>query len=165
MVPNLKHNSLMSARKFADAQHISFLKPTEVIVYDDMGDLQLSISSTAILRGWRCKHSGLWRVPLTPVVLNKNTDTMLIDQPNPEHAINSTYEMPSSEQLVRFLHACTGYPTKDTWLKAIRAGNYLSWPGLTTRKFNRHYPETDDTPKGHMRQVRQCIRSTKKNWH
>ena len=28
MVPNLKHNSLMSARKFADAQYITFLTPT-----------------------------------------------------------------------------------------------------------------------------------------
>ena len=61
MVPNLKHNSLMSARKFSDAQYITVLTPTEVLVYDYMGDLQLSISGEAILRGWRCKHSGLWQ--------------------------------------------------------------------------------------------------------
>ena len=83
MVTNLKHNSLMRARKFVDANYISVLTPTEVLVYDDMGDLQRSISSTAILRGWRCKYSGMWRVTLKPVVLNNNTDTMLIDQPNP----------------------------------------------------------------------------------
>ena len=51
MVPNLNHNSLMSASKFADANYISVLTPTEVLVYDIMGDLQLSLSSTAILRG------------------------------------------------------------------------------------------------------------------
>ena len=39
MVPNSKHNSLMSASKFADAQHITVLTTTEVLVYDDMGDL------------------------------------------------------------------------------------------------------------------------------
>ena len=88
-VPNLKHNSLMSARKFGDTQYIIVITSTEVLVYDDMGDLQRSISSRAIRRGWICKHSRLWRVPLTPVVLNKNTNTMLIDRPNPEHAINS----------------------------------------------------------------------------
>ena len=114
MVPNLKQNSLMSARKFADAQYSTVLTPTELWVYDDMGDLQLSMSSKAILRGWRYKHSGLWRFPLTPVVLNKNTNTMLIDRPNTEHAINIAYKLPSSEQLVRYLHACAGYPTKDT---------------------------------------------------
>ena len=51
IVPNLKHNSLISARKFTDAQYITVLTPTEVLVFDDMGDLQRSISSTAILRG------------------------------------------------------------------------------------------------------------------
>ena len=51
MVPDLKHNSLMSARKFAYAQYITVLTPTEVLVYDDMGDLQRSIPSTAILEG------------------------------------------------------------------------------------------------------------------
>ena len=70
MVPYFKHNSLMSARKFADAQYITVLTPTGVLVYDDMGDLQRSIPSTAILRGWICKHSGIWRVLLKPVVLS-----------------------------------------------------------------------------------------------
>ena len=158
MVPNLKHNSLMSARKFADVQYITVLTPNEVLVYDDMSDLQLSIYGEAILRGWRCKHSGLWRVPLTPVVLNEHTNTILLDFPNPEHAINSSYKLPSSEQLVHYLHVCAGYPTKETWLKSIRARNYLSWPGLTANKVNKHYLETDETLKGHMRQVRQGVR-------
>ena len=92
MVPDLKHKSLMSARKFSDAQYIAVLTPTEVLVYDNMGDLQRSISSTAILRGWICKHYGLWRVPLKPVVRNNKIDTRLIDRPNPEHGINIAYE-------------------------------------------------------------------------
>ena len=82
---------------------------------------------------------------------------MLIDQPNPDHAINSAHKFPSSEQLLRYFHACAVYPTKDTWLKVIWAGNYLSWHGITTKKFNWHYPETYETPKGHMRQVRQRV--------
>ena len=92
MVLDLNHNSLMSAINFADSQYITVLTPTEVLVYDNMDDLQRSISSTAILRGRRCKHSRLWRVPLKPVVRNNNTDTKLIDQPNPEHAINIAYD-------------------------------------------------------------------------
>ena len=38
----------------------------------------------------------------------------------------------------------------------------MSWTRLTTKKVNRHYPETDETPKGHMRQVIQGVSSTKK---
>ena len=91
IVPNLKHNSLMIANKFAHAQYITVLTTAEVLVYDDMGDLQRSISSKTILRGWRYKNCGLWRVPLTPVVLNRHTGTMLIYRPNPEHDINSAY--------------------------------------------------------------------------
>ena len=76
-------------------------------------------------------------------------------------AINSAYELPRTKQLIRYLHACAGYPTRETWVKAIRAGNYVSWPGLTVKKVNKFYPETDETPKGHMRQTRQGVRSTK----
>ena len=161
MVPNLKHNSLMSARKFADAQYITVLTTTEVFVYDDMGDLQLSISDEAILRGWRCKNYELWWVPLTPVVLNKNTDTILLNRPNPEHAINSAYKSPNSKQLVRYLHACVVCSTKETWLREIWAENYLSWPGLTAKKIYKNYPETEKKQKGHMQQLRQGIISTK----
>ena len=52
-------------------------------------------------------------------------------------------------------------PYKKTWVKAIRAGNYVSWSGLTVKKVNKYYPETYETPKVHMRQVRQDFRSTK----
>ena len=54
-----------------------------------------------------------------------------------------------------------GYPTKETWVKAIRAGNYFSWPGLIVNKVNKYYTETDETPKVHTRQVRQGVRYTK----
>ena len=69
--------------------------------------------------------------------------------------------MPSTEKLIRYLHACAGYTTKETWVKAIRSGNYKSWPGINVKKVNKYYPETYKTPKGHMRQVCQSIRSTK----
>ena len=84
-----------------------------------------------------------------------------MDKPIPKHAINSAYKLPITEQLIRYLHACAGYPTKETWVKAIPAGNYVSWPGLTVKKINKYYPGTDETPKGHMRQVQQGVRSTK----
>ena len=34
IVPDLKHNSLISASKFADANYITVLTPTEVLIYD-----------------------------------------------------------------------------------------------------------------------------------
>ena len=112
VVPGLARNSLLSVIKFADAKYVTVLTSDEVLIFDDLGDLKLTITQEAILKGWRCKTTGLWRVPLTPVMLDKKEDTILLDRPNPKHAINSAYELPSTEQLIRYLHACAGYPTK-----------------------------------------------------
>ena len=49
-------------------------------------------------------------------------------RPNSTEAINNVYELPSIERAVRYLHGAAGFPTKATWLSAIRKGNYLTWP-------------------------------------
>ena len=59
------------------------------------------------------------------------------------------------------MHAVCGYPVKSTWCKAAKAGNFVGWPLLTEKNINKYYPETDETPKGHMNQQRKNVRSTK----
>jgi hypothetical protein len=59
------------------------------------------------------------------------------------------------------MHAVCGYPVKSTWLKAIKASNYIGWPMLTERNDNKYYPETSEMPKGHMNQMRKNVHSTK----
>ena len=59
------------------------------------------------------------------------------------------------------MHAVCGYPVKSTWVKAIQAGNYMGWPLLTEHNVRKYYPETSETPKGHMNQTRKNVRSTK----
>ena len=71
------------------------------------------------------------------------------------------YDLPSTEQAIRWLHAVCGYPVKSTWLAAVEAGNYVGWPLLTSRNVKKYYPETIKTPKGHMNQTCQNVRSTK----
>ena len=75
----------------------------------------------------------------------------------------SAYDIPSVEALIRYFHAAEGFPVRDTWLKAIKAGNFASWPGLTYQNLAKSFPKTYDTLKGHMVQVRQEIRYTKTN--
>ena len=58
--------------------------------------------------------------------------------------------MPSVKALVRFLHAAVGFPVKPTWLAAIRAGNYTTWPGLTYDNAKTYHPTTAETFKVHM---------------
>ena len=71
------------------------------------------------------------------------------------------YDLPSTEQAIKWMHAVCGYPVKSTWLAAIEAGNYVGWPLLTARNVKKYYPETTKTPKGHMNQTRKNVRSTK----
>jgi hypothetical protein len=52
------------------------------------------------------------------------------------------------------MHAVCGYPVKSTWLKAIKAGNYVGWPMLNERNVQKYYPETIETAKGHLNQTR-----------
>ena len=38
---------------------------------------------------------------------------------------NSVYDLPSTDEVVRWMHATYGYSVKSTWLKAIKAGNFI----------------------------------------
>ena len=77
-----------------------------------------------------------------------------------ETAMN-VYELPSTKEVVRFLHAALGYPTKATLLTAAENGNLVTFPGLTPENTNRHFPESAETQNRHTRQTRQGARSTK----
>jgi hypothetical protein len=71
------------------------------------------------------------------------------------------YELPSTKEVVRFLHAALGNPTQATLLTAAQHGNLVTFPGMTTKNILRHFPESDETQKGHMKQTKQGVRSTK----
>jgi hypothetical protein len=71
------------------------------------------------------------------------------------------YDLPSTEEVIKWMHAMCGYPVKSTWIKAIKAGNYIGWPMLTEKNVAKYYPESTETPKGHMNQTRKNVRSTK----
>ena len=60
---------------------------------------------------------------------------------------NSVYDLPSTEQVIKRMHAVCGYPVKSTWLKAVKAGNFVGWPMLTAQNVSKYYPETNETPK------------------
>ena len=59
------------------------------------------------------------------------------------------------------MHAVCGYPVKSTWIKSIKAGNFTGWPMINKRNLEKYYPETTETPKGHLNQTRKNVRSTK----
>ena len=73
----------------------------------------------------------------------------------------SSYDLPSVEALVWYFHAAAGFRVRTTWLKAIKMGNYHTWPGLTLDNATAYFPLANKTIKGHIVQSRQGICSTK----
>ena len=184
LVPNLTH-TLLSGSKFADAGYTAVYDKDEVNFYDSD---KIHINATSILQGYRCPRTGLWWVPLQKITHNINDDTLILDSPcgmksrNPryivpstetvrdhltastehdQHTILNVYELPSIEQTIRYLHAAAGFPTKTTWLAAIRQGNFNTWPLVTVSNVHKHFPQSEETQQGHMRSQRQGVRSTK----
>ena len=122
------------------------------------------------LKGWR-ETSGakLWRISLRPDLRpdiakcppsNEDTKADLQEKQATLEAF-STYDLPSVEALVIYFNAAAGYPVRDTRLKAIKASNYDSWPGLTYINATNYCPSADEIIKGHMVHTRQRVRSTK----
>ena len=67
----------------------------------------------------------------------------------------------STKQLVEFYHACLFSPAISTMLLAADLGFLDSFPGLTPEAIRRFAPNPVATPKGHLNQKRQGLRSTK----
>ena len=152
VMPNFPH-SLVGIGPICDAGYTVEFTSAAVVVRATCG--------RAVLTGWRDQQPPkLWRFALRP-----DAADALPEPSSPRQTASlaafSAYDLPSVEALVRYFHAAAGYPVKDTWLRAIKAGNYASWPGLTYHNAAKYCPTPDATLKGHMVQGRQGVRSTK----
>ena len=66
------------------------------------------------------------------------------------------------EVLFDYLDGTAGYLMKKTWLAAIKAGYFSTWPGLTFDLVTTFLPQdTEETAAGHLQCQRQGIQSTK----
>ncbi len=128
IVPSIQSNFLLSMAKFAKAGYITVFDNKEVNIYDPH-NTTLKVSWAAILRGWFDKTANLWQILLIPVIVNSNTDTVLVnkspteflpDSPPAIKAIHNVYKLKTQPEMARYLHACAGFLTKPSWIKAIK---------------------------------------------
>ena len=145
ILPGLKR-PLMSVNTMSNEGYTTVFHPgKKSATVHKPGTFRILPTDKPVLTG--INSNGLWTVSTKEIDIKEN--------------INHAYSIPSTKGKIRFLHAAAGFPTKETWLKAIKAGNYVTWPGITTKTVNRHFPESDETTKGHMKKQRQNVRSTR----
>ncbi len=96
-------------------------------------DINISSIPPPALQGWR-DNRGLWMVPVT----NETTISPNIDVTK---TAMSVYDLPNTNEVVKFLHAALGTPTKATLLTAAHHGNLVTFPGMTPENISRQFPE------------------------
>ena len=139
-MPKLHHNLMVIGPLRDHGCHI-FFKETAITV--------ISKDNTVLLKGHSKTFSAkLWRFLLHP------NNTVLEQCPTGPVSLNAN-NLPTVGTLVRYLHAAASSPFKSTWLTAIKAGNYASWPGLSSANAFKNCPVSMETLQGHIKKSRQ----------
>ena len=149
----------MSVGRLSDDGTVSVFTKDGVSVYKEQ-DVLITCQGKPILIGVRDER-GRYRVPLMQQKGQWQPRAPKKRVINKLQQANSVYDLPSIEQGIKWMHAVCGYPVKSTWLKAIKAGNFIGWPLLTEKNVSKYFPESDETTKGHLNQTRKNVRSTK----
>ena len=167
IVPGL-HSTLISVPKMVDKDYIIVFDKKSATNYDAT-TTTITASEKPVLEAPRCTSTGLWLMPLKADG-NKENDghhygNIERDKTSNIGGVseraNAIFKLPSTRQTILYHHTAAGFPVKETFLDAIRAGNYATWPGLTVAALHKYFPDSDETQKGHVKGQHQGIHSTK----
>ena len=137
--PKITNSSLLSIGKLCDDNCIAIFSKNDMKIVKDK-DL--------ILTGKRNLSDGLWDVEL--------------DQSTSTEKLNVIIQKKQSkEKLALFYHRTCFSPCISTFAKAIKNGNFASWPGLQDLHLYKYLSRTMATAMGHLDQERQGLQSTK----
>ena len=101
----------------------------------------ISPEGKTILTGWREKTPPkLWSFAFKPKGQEKLDTTTNLLVP----AAHNAYDLPSLEALAKYMYAAAGFPVKSTWLRAIKKGNFATWPRLTYSNAANYCPQSVD---------------------
>jgi hypothetical protein len=106
----------------------------------------------------RDRETGLWIVPLD----NTWMSIMMQQYRKSQGKIsNNVYQLSKNYDATQYLHASAFSTVKSTFIKAIEAGNFTTWPNLTAHHVKQYLKKAEVTIKGHMNQQRKNARSTR----
>ena len=146
IVPGL-HSALINIPKLADAGYTTVFNKNGAAIYNDE-TTKFTATSPPVLESERCEHTGMWRLDLNPRTTSQPTPE---GQAAPHESLNFIFDLPSAHKTFLWYHASAGFPTKATFIDAIRNDNYSTWPKLTVTLINRYFLDSDETIKGHLK--------------
>jgi hypothetical protein len=141
--PELNGHALLSIGTFCDAGCTALFTATAVVIEKD---------GKIVLTGKR-QPPGLWKT-------EENMKGTMLKDTNPWKA-NGAYTTQLRRNAIKFMHASVFSPTTATWTQAIDAGNFQTWPGLSSAAVRKLLPKSMATAMGHTDQQRKNVRSTK----
>ena len=147
LFPDLQNKSLLSLGQFCDNGYEIQLTQTSIHIKNTT-DPSLSLT------GSRAGPNSMWMINLLPPTINTTNRTI--------QQMNNVYEVSKQRDIVQYLHKAAFSPVPSTWITAINAGFFATWPGLTADLVRKHLDKSPATTKGHMKQLRMNIRSTSK---
>ncbi len=153
VLDGLTNSSLISIGQLCDDDCIAVL---------DKRKLQVFKNSERVLEGTRNPTDGLWDIAI-PLPSSSKTPTKSASWKQvPRQQLNAIIRKDLSKtELVQYLYGCCGSPVISTWKKAIRNGNFITWPGIDTLAIDTHLPKSIDSAKGHLNQERTNLQSTR----
>jgi hypothetical protein len=155
IVPGL-HSALVSIPKLADAGYTTVFNKNGAAIYDDK-TTTVTATNPPFLESEHCKHIGMWTLNLNPETTISNQEVPTA----PPETLNVIFDLLSSCKTFLWYNASTGFLPKETFVDAVRKGNYATWPKLTITLIKHYFSDSDKTIKGHLKGQHQGIRSTK----
>jgi len=132
--------SLISVNTMAESGYTTIFRPgDEGVTFHKGGTLTIMTSGPLVLQGCKKKGETLWTVSVPQTMRKKREE------------VSNVHNLPSISQTIKYHHASAGYPVQDTWITVINAGNYATWPGITSAAVQKHFPESNEMHKGHMK--------------
>ena len=138
----------MSVGKTSDDGNVSIFTHEKVQVYKEADFLIACICKLILIV--KRDERGCYRILLMQTRGHWRPHTPTRQSKKFLQEANSIYDLPTTEEAIKWMHAVCGYPVKSTCVKAIKAGNFIGWPMLNKRNVVKYYLETTDTPKGHL---------------
>ena len=146
-------------------------------------DMFVIKKSKCINKGFRNSSNGLWDVHIPhiksvsksalthPLKQSISSDTahqnVHVPQSKQHHTVNAIiWKTQTKSELWSYLHGCCGSPALSTWRRAIKNGNFITWPGITSISMYADSHATLATDKCHLDQEREIYNppSLSKKW-